>query len=939
MAFHYGIKDTDVFETFVVLDLKSTGSEPEKDGMVEVAVLRVRDGEIVDSFSSRLIINSNGKQFKKSPRDPLSKGNQSFGQVSQQLQTFIGSSIVVGRDASLSLEFFARRGLKLSSPAVNVQEIASILVPSVPENFDEIAQSFGVRYSYSNSCLSNAKSVFMVFSALIEEGKRIHSFVLEELLRIARKTELSLRHLGPVLLSSGHGFTGSEKDSQFIGGLDRQSLETKLKNITPLGKPQNKLLPIPEKFLFETFPPGGLLSLSVSGYESRPQQEEMFHSIASAFYEGRNLIVEAGTGVGKSLAYLIPAAMFGLTNNVRILVSTNTINLQQQLLEKDLPLVQKALDDFGFENHASLRFSIQKGRANYLCFKRWTRLQSNPNISQEDGRFLGKTLNWMQGECSGDKSDIYLDPAELAVWEKTSAQGNLDCPMFSGPCFLRASRERAEGSHIVVVNHALLLADLKHHGALLPDYDYLIIDEAHHLEDEVTRQFGLTISQRHFSDIYDKIIGARGLVSESSLILRSFLSSNSRKESIEYAQRNLLQLVELNGSASKALFDEITNFMGQLEGADPDSRVQFVISSEVRQMTAWKLIARLSEKTALDSQKLLQGLNRFRNSIEALPSEDLTFAEGICSETNAVSEEITQIQATLSQMLLTPDDQMVYWFEQIDIESFAIHSAPLKVADILNEHLFQEKRSVILTSATLGVQGKFDSIQQNLGLCDADALALDSPFDYEQSALLCIPKDIPEPGSRDYFATLARTVEKVVEVASGRTMVLFTSYSSLRTTHSAVKEFLSEIGIRVLAQGIDGTPQQILKEFLKNPKTVLLGTSSFWEGIDLAGEALQVLILARLPFNVPTDPVFSARSQFYDNPFRDYALPQAVIRFRQGFGRLIRTKSDRGVVVVLDQRVMSRSYGRTFIRSLPNCTVSQLELDQLPEMIEEWLSR
>lgn len=933
VAFLSELKNPDRFDTFVVLDLKTTGSEPGKDGMVEVAVLRVCNGEVADSFSSELITGSRGKESKKT------RNNSSFGQISQQLQSFIGSSILVGRDASLALEFFSRKGLKLSSPAINVQEIASILVPGLSENFDEIAESFGVRYAFSNSCLSNADTVFRVFSALIAEGRKIHSFVLEELFRIAQKTELSFRHLGPILLSSGDPSEVSDNDFKFIGGLDQQILEGRLSNVTPLGKPRNELLPIPEKFLFQTFPSGGLLESSVPGYESRPQQEEMFHSIASAFYEGRNLIVEAGTGVGKSLAYLIPAAMFGLTNNVRILVSTNTINLQQQLLDKDLPLVKNALDNCGFENHASLRFSIQKGRSNYLCFKRWTRLRSNPNISMEDGRFLGKTLNWMQGECSGDKSDIYLDSAESVVWEKTSAQGNLDCPMFSGPCFLRASRERAEGSHIVVVNHALLLSNAKHHGSLLPDYDYLIIDEAHHLEDEVTRQFGLTISQRQFSEIYDKIIGPRGVVSESILIVRSILNLTSRKESIEYAQRNLRQLVELNESASKALFDEITNFMSQLEGSDPEFRAQFVISPEVRRMTTWKVIAHLSEKVALDLQRLVGGLNRFRNSLESLSLEDSRFADGVCLETSVVCEEITQIQDVLSQMLLNPDDQMVYWFEQIDVESFSIHAAPLNVREILNDHLFQEKRSVILTSATLGVQGNFDSIQQNLGLCDADSLALDSPFDYKESALLCLPKDIPEPGSQDYFTILARTVEKVTTVASGRTMILFTSYSSLRATHFAVKDFLSEIGIRVLAQGIDGTPQQILREFLKNPKTLLMGTASFWEGIDLAGEALQVLILARLPFNVPTDPVFSARSQFYDNPFRDYALPQAVIRFRQGFGRLIRTKSDRGVVVVLDQRVMSRSYGKIFIRSLPECTVSQVELDQLPEMIKEWLNR
>ena len=927
------------FQTFVVLELKTTGSDPVRDEMVEVAALRVRTGEVVDSFSSLLTASFKKKQSRKDIGSSFGEETFSFGHVSSQLRSFIGSSMLVGRNSSLSLEFFGRRGLKLLSRPVNVQEIASILLPGLSENFEEIAESFGVRYSASNSCLSNARSVFIVFSALIEEGKRISPFVLEELLRIAHNTGLSLSHLGSLLLPQGVQRDLGASDSNLIGGLDQKNLEENLSSAPPLGKKRNNILPIPERFLFETFPSGGILESALPGFESRPQQEEMFHAIASALYEGRHLIVEAGTGVGKSLAYLIPAAMFALTNNARVLVSTNTINLQQQLLEKDLPSVKRALDISGFENYSSLQFSVQKGRSNYLCYKRWTRLRSNPNLSNEDGRFLGKTLNWMQGACSGDRSDIFLDPSESSVWEKTSAQGNIDCPMFSGPCFLRASRERAEGSHIVVVNHALLLADLKHNGALLPDYDYLIVDEAHHLEDEVTRQFGLTISQREFSDIFEKIIGIRGVVSESSHILRSFLSSGSRKESIEYAQRNLRQLVELSDSTSQNLFTEIASFMERLGGTDPDFHTQFVITSDIRRSSNWEVIAGLSEKVALSLQGLLQGLNRFRISLESLPLNNSTFADGICAETIAVSDDITQIQTVISQMLLNPDDEMVYWFEQIGFDSFSIHGAPLNVGIILKDRLFQAKSSVILTSATLGVQGNFDALQQNLGLYDAEELALDSPFDYKASALLCIPKDIPEPSAKDYFTSLARTVERVTTVTFGRTMILFTSYSSLRTTHGAVKDFLGGIGIKVLAQGIDGTPQQILREFLKNPQALLMGTASFWEGIDLAGDALQVLILARLPFNVPTDPVFAARSQFYDNPFRDYALPQAIIRFRQGFGRLIRTKNDRGVVVVLDQRIVSRSYGGLFIRSLPDCTVSYPELNELPEMITKWLSQ
>jgi DNA polymerase-3 subunit epsilon/ATP-dependent DNA helicase DinG len=269
----------------------------------------------------------------------------------------------------------------------------------------------------------------------------------------------------------------------------------------------------------------------------------------------------------------------------------------------------------------------------------------------------------------------------------------------------------------------------------------------------------------------------------------------------------------------------------------------------------------------------------------------------------------------------------------------ALNAAPLHVGETLQKRLFSQKESVILTSATLSTQGNFRHISERLGLKDADELLVDSPFDYPKAVLLCIPTDMPDPNSRGYQDALQQAVIDVCRAAGGRTMGLFTSHAAVQATRSGIRDDLEGMGFKVLAQGVDGTPRNLLETFLQRPETVLLGTASFWEGVDIPGGALKAIVMARLPFNVPTEPVFAARSQLFEDPFNQYAVPQSVLRFRQGFGRLIRGEEDRGVVIVLDQRILSRPYGRVFLESLPGCTVMKGSLRELPEAIQRWIAR
>ena len=338
--------------------------------------------------------------------------------------------------------------------------------------------------------------------------------------------------------------------------------------------------------------------------------------------------------------------------------------------------------------------------------------------------------------------------------------------------------------------------------------------------------------------------------------------------------------------------------------------------------------------------QVCRNLDRLLQAIGTQDDDSLTGYESLVAEATACLNAGLDVQRQLKSFVASPEDERIYWMAQEGRSGeLALQAAPLHVGDILTDALFSQKSAVTLTSATLRTKGSFAYVRERLGLEEADEALVDSPFDYEKAVLLCLPGDMPDPGARGYQAAVQRAIVDVCKAAGGRTLGLFTSHAALQATRSGIRSELEGLGIRTLAQGVDGTPRSLLDSFLQNPQSVLLGTASFWEGVDISGGALKALVVARLPFNVPTDPVFAARSEMFDDAFNQYAVPQSVLRFRQGFGRLIRGEDDRGVVVVLDGRVRSRSYGRAFLDSLPNCTTRSLTLRELPHTIERWIAR
>ena len=925
-------------DSWVALDLETTGLSPDGDAIIEVGAVKFQGEEELDSYTTLVnpyrSLDSFIRRYTGISQADVDAAPP-FSEVAPRLAAFVGSAPIVGHNIGFDLDFLRSGGLPLPNPRADTWDMAFVLLPRLRDySLQRLALSLGIEHPRPHRAMPDATVTRSVFLKLFEMAAEMDVFALAEMERLASRSSWVLAYLlrrleqhrlsEGVPTSSGAGVTG----------IDVRALRARLHGGRSL-RPHRSVESIDPDEVEAVLSADGPLSRAVSGFEERPQQIEMARAVARAIGEGRRLMVEAGTGVGKSLAYLVPAALYALKNNVRVVVSTNTINLQEQLLTKDIPDVEKALEEVEGVSSEDLHATLLKGRANYLCLQRWGHVRSGESLSEEDARMLAKALTWLGGTSTGDRSELNLSGrGTLASWDRLSAQGAADCQGVSGVCFLRAARERAAAAHIVVVNHALLIADLVAGRALIPDYDVLIVDEAHHLEEVATKQLGFELSQASIDETLQLLGGDRGLVGAAVSALRGSFAAQTRRETIEeVAARIAASLPGVRDSVA-AMFATLARVA---DGQSADGR-EVRVTSATRAQPGWsELEVRWEDANALMGE-LERDLLSLDAALDGLEEAEVEYYEALVLETKNAIQDQMELKANLAEFIPKPQPDGIYWVStHRRTGDLSLNSAPIHVGEQLDKLLFSQKEAVVLTGATLSANGTFDHMRDRTGFADNDELLLGSPFDYPRSALVYVPTDMPEPSSWKYQGAVEHAVVDAATAAEGRTMALFTSHAALRETAKAVRGGLQSHDIQVLAQGVDGPPHRLLEEFLDNPKSVLLGTASFWEGVDLAGDALSVLIIARLPFAVPTEPVFAARSELFDNPFEEYAVPQAIIRTRQGFGRLIRTSGDKGVAVFLDRRVVSRRYGGAFLSSLPPASRRQGRLRDLAEHIGSWL--
>ena len=927
-------------DTWVALDLETTGLSPDGDAIIEVGAVKFQGDEELDSYTSLVnpyrSLDSFIRRYTGISQEEVDAAPP-FSDVAPRLASFIGSAPVVGHNIGFDLDFLRSGGLPLTNPRTDTWDMAFVLLPRHRDySLDKLAAALGIEHPRPHRAIPDASVTRSVFLKLFDLAAEMDVFALAEMERLASRSSWVLSYLFRRL----HQYRLSEGPSASSGagvtGIDVRALRARLHGGRSL-RPHRAVDTVDPDEVAAVLSADGPVSRAVSGFEERPQQIEMARAVAEAIGDGRRLMVEAGTGVGKSLAYLVPAALYALKNNVRVVVSTNTINLQEQLLSKDIPDVIEALGEVEGVSSEDLQATLLKGRANYLCLQRWGHVRSGEGLSEEDARMLAKALTWLGSTSTGDRSELNLGGrGAFASWDRLSAQGAADCQGVSGVCFLRAARERAAAAHIVVVNHALLIADLAAGRALIPDYDVLIVDEAHHLEEVATKQLGFEISQAGIDEGLQLLGGDRGLVGAAVMALRGSMAAQTRRETIEeVAARIAGSLPGLRDSIA-AMFSGLARVV---DGQSGDGR-EMRVTSATRAQPGWsELEVRWEDANALMGE-LERDLLALDAALDGLEEAEVEFYEGLVSETKNAIQEQMELRANLSEFIPKPKDDGIYWVStHRRTGDLSLNSAPMHVGEQLDKLLFSQKEAVVLTGATLSANGTFDHMRDRTGFADNDELLLGSPFDYPRAALVYVPTDMPEPSSWAYQGAVEHAVVDAATGAEGRTMALFTSHAALQETARAVRGGLQSHDIQVLAQGVDGPPHRLVEAFLENPRSVLLGTSSFWEGVDLAGDALSVLIIARLPFAVPTEPVFEARSELFDNPFEEYAVPHAIIRTRQGFGRLIRTSGDRGVAVFLDRRVVSRRYGEAFLNSLPPATRRKGRVRDLSEHIGAWLKQ
>ena len=911
--------------TFVALDVETTGLDPERDRITEVGAVRfTADGDVLETLE-RLV--NPGREIPLFIEQLTGVTNTAvldappLSSISAELRAFANGTPIVGHNVGFDLGCLRREGVPFASVAIDTAELSRYLLPErQPRGLVDLATALGVEAAVHHRALPDARTAAAVFVALMRRAEALAPAERSQLARLVSLTDVALAEI----IGGEEWSTGPASDHGLP--IVRPAPEQ------PLLVRREPRLPVHAGEVARAFDSAAVV---MERFEERPEQREMAEAVRTALTDGGHWLVEAGTGVGKSMAYLIPAAIHAIRNGERVVVSTNTINLQEQLLGKDIPTLRRILKEAGIiGDESEVRATLLKGRANYLCLRRWIASYGANMADPDFGRLAASMLLWLPQTETGDRSELNLDHDEWLTWQRFSAQ-DTDCLarqnsfVREGNCFLQRARKAAESAHILIVNHALLLADIASGGSAIPPYDHLIVDEAHNLEDQATQQFGGSVSRRTLADALDGLHRRGGRDQREGGVVA--LLKNFPEGAASIIGKALEDSVARGSAALAPFFDSLAT---HLPRAGEDDRV--LVTRAVRARETWTLV---EQEWAKVDRALRDAAGHANRAARAIVDAHLVEeSDTIAGEIESATRKVDDARTLLERLMSTTADDTIVWIGRERDGSGSINSAPLDVGPTLWEELFSGRRTVVATSATLSAAGSMDYAVRRLGFESPETLQLGSPYDYKRSTLLAAFTDIPEPNDREYGAAVARAVVQLARASDGRALALFTSHAALRGAADVVRRELEADGIVVLAQGVDGSPRQLTENLKNNPRTLVLGTSSFWEGVDIRGEALSMLIIARLPFAVPSDPVYKARSEQYDSPFGHYALPGAILKFRQGFGRLIRDREDVGVVAVLDRRIWEKSYGADFVRSLPDCTKFRGDTPSVAARAREWLS-
>lgn len=958
---------------FVVIDLETTGLDHNTCEIIEIGAVKIKNNVIIDELSMLI------KPQAEIPPDVQELTGITPEMVAEApsievgveaLRDFLEDYCPVAHNISFESGFLTPYFGEMAW--LDTIDLGHIFWPGHSSySLKELIKVVGITNSNPHRALADAMASAEIVLAALDKLRGLDLWVQQNLYLLA--DQLGEDALGRFLLQE----TG--KNLKITGMIPPtgSKLKTPPGDDRPLLVNWDEEIPEDEEEIFSITPVSlkkldsflgedGIGREKYPNFEYRPQQLEMARKVLHSFNSGEPLVIEAGTGTGKSLAYLLPSVLFARENHTKVVVSTHTINLQEQLLQKDIPLLSELLGE-------EIKASVVKGRGNYLCLTRWSHAitYNGPQIIP----FLMSVAVWMGESGSGDVSHLSLRRDQK--WQgqaisagKESCLGPL-CPYFKTKCFVHKARQKAFLSDIVVINHSLLLANAGMERGFLPEFSYLVVDEAHHLDKVAKEQLTQQISYYQIAGILERLSKK-----ERGSILAKWKNQLEKLE-IERDQyleimTDIDKLLKEIGMCWRRLDDFFSallyGFAEYIQGNFFPAQIRLVPA--MRQKPDYENILAVKNNLASILQKIAKKLDTIINQIDRLEKDqgvsiDNTMEAVILQET--LSDSVSVLHTAMASWQNDNSD-FVSWVEfsgklskdnlfvdsdDIDLRDVyflpSLYLAPIDVGDLISTSIIEQKNSVIMTSATLAINGDFSFFLKECGLDnlpDIGLHVLSSPFCYDEQMLFAVTTDIPEPSQVPeavYFCKVAESIIELVKVTNGRTMILFTSHYHLKSIYRIINPVLKELDIKVLAHGISGSHHSITEEFKSEKKACLLGAASFWEGVDIVGEALSMVIMVKIPFWPPSTPIISAKldklkAEGIDG-FSKYSLPQAVIRFKQGYGRLIRSTEDVGAVVLLDKRFVNKRYGAVFRNALPVNKILAAPVNEIGRKVEEWLQK
>jgi len=933
-------------QEYIVLDLETTGLDPLKDKIIEVGAVKINKDGIISTYSSFVNPKKNIPDYivhLTSISNDDVKDAPLFKDIKDDLLNFISTTTIVGQFINFDLSFLAQEGIIFDNDILDTREIAMITMPALSSfSLSNLIKELKINNDNPHKALSDAKATADVFLKLSKKLNNADPITKIKLSLLCERNNSWISKF--IKIELNHNFANSSE--LFVQLLTLNKLSLKDDNILTPTKISNdyKSNIDPNNLDFnEIFNELRKMNYDII-YEEREGQVELSESIYSCLVKGGRLLAEAGPGLGKSLAYLIASSVYAIKFNTNVVISTYRNDLQNQLYYKDYKDVKNVLKNIFIDS--SLKISLLKGRQNYICMYNYSLVLSDDTIlNDEEYKFYSRIATWTSDTLLGDISEINLNKRENILWRQLNANES-DClkndavHKILGECFLLKARNLAEDANIVIVNHSLLFSNVTNNQQILPSFDNLIMDEAHQINDVASNQFALEINfdsvQKFLSkNIIPETTNVRNKVIDLSISSSNLNQIESSFKELQSESENGIAILRKLNKLIKAEFFELQSSLK----FSSNKETQIPLTGPLVSHPSWLNI----QHSIKESKNYFHKLSRvLQNNYEILIEYNNKKNKDIIYYRNTIKKLINILESIIFNL-----EEYVYSSNydylicvNSGINNIGLTIRPTDIGELIDFELYQSKSTIIATSATLnsfdGSSYNFHFIAKQIGMTDAKSISIDAPYNYRDKVLGIAISDISPPNDNYYEESIAEYIIDTANILDGKTLVLFTSNQTLEKVSNIIINSKHLKNINVLTQGLDGKPFQLLKKFNDNPKSVLLGTSSFWEGVDIPSKNLDCVMVSRLPFMVPSDPVLLANTVNDEDSFNSYLLPAAILKFRQGFGRLIRSDESRGVFIVLDSRIITKSYGKYFLDALNEIDILPVKIRDTHELLVDW---